>query len=160
MRVTIIKPQWENLMDLKFDWQRRLLCLKLSKIKHARTKGLLFDLMGKLRQACCSCYWWYVTLEPHLNTSKEAVRSDTVNRKSRLMTICLHGFWLCASCVYFKNRGKGGPVQSEGPWKCTQWWMQMHLWPLPETGQNTQVLKLRQRHSNTCVSGASGGQRL
>lgn len=67
------------------------------------------------RQACCSCYWWYVTLEPHvsfINTSKEAVRSDTVNRKSRPMTICLHVVWLWVPSVYFQNRGKGGPVSS------------------------------------------------
>lgn len=84
-------------------------------IKHDRTKGLLSDLMGKVRQACCSCYWWYVTPEPRLsfiNTSKEAVRSDTVNRKSRLMTTCLHRLTVCVLCV-FSKQGKR--------WSSSEW---------------------------------------
>lgn len=105
------------------------------------------------RQACCSCYWWYVTLEPHLsfiNTSKEAFRSDTVNRKSRPMTICLHV--VSALCV-FSKQGKGWSsfkcmfVKNAPCGEC-----KLIYGPLPEAGQNTQVLKLKQRHIKDSVS--------
>lgn len=101
------------------------------------------------RQACCSCYWWYVTLEPHLsfiNTSKEAIRSDTVNRKSRPMTIWLHDVHLDSVCVLhvFSNQGKTfrwsslecGSVKDAPSGEC-----KLIYGPPPEIGQNTQVLK-------------------
>lgn len=103
------------------------------------------------RQACCSCYWWYVTLEPHLsfiNTSKGAVRSDTVNRKSRPMTICLHE---CPLCI-FKTGEKVFQFQVYVCKKCSLWWMQTYLRPPTRRSEHPGSQIETKTHKRFCLN--------
>ena len=78
------------------------------------------------------------------NTSKEAIRSDTVNRKRRPMAARLQAVYVDSVCVLhgLSNHGKhlggpeGGSVKDAPRGEC-----KLIYGPLPEKGQNTRALR-------------------